>query len=258
MPIPLEELTRIFDLKELEPVLQLKLTGMEAVNYQSLSGQFSNRYINEGWMWAHVLNQFNFSSCVELCPGKSIVIDLALAFNGFEGVLTKIDYKTWEQFNPCEIKKKFSHSLLDLNVLTQTSSIPETHLFVLNHVIDDLLMGLWGERHSYGFFGIWTDWDEVDRCWDRMIAEGLGSYQSTLKKFMRDLAGKLLPNGHIVIRDYPSAYETTRRQISRTNLCRELTLSLVQELIDSGLKPIKTDNKTFFILNKLVLYNSSN
>lgn len=248
--VPHHELARIFELKELEPILQRKPTGMAAVNYQSTSGQFSNRYINEGWMWANLLAHLKFSECIELCPGKSIVVDLALAFNGFEGVLTKIDYRTWEQFNPCEINKKFSYRLLDLNVLTHTSSIPKTQLFLLNHVIDDLLMGLWAERHQYDFFGIWGDWDEVDRCWDSAISDGLKPFHETLKQFMRDLAAKLLPQGHIILRDYPSAYETTRRQLARTNFCRGLTLSLVQELQDSGLKIVNnlTDDNTFFIL----------
>lgn len=247
-----EVLTNIFEIKDLEPIFKRKLLGTEAINYLNPLAQFSTRYINEGWTWSKVLKLVSeFKSCVELCPGKSVVIDLALSYNNYSSVLTKIDYRNWDQFEPLKIKNKFSYELLNLNVITDTASIPTTDLILMNHIVDDLLMGLWGLRHEIDFFGLWNDSDKVDSCWEAVIEEGYEAYLPILKRFMCELIEKVNLGGHIILRDYPSAYETTRKQILRINFSRKLTLILIDELKENGMELLSYEtDETFFILRK--------
>lgn len=211
-------------------VLQRNVKSHQNIPYHSLQSHLSKRYINEAWIWAHVLQPLlPLQRISELCGGASIVVDLALSYLDFDHTLAKIDYQAWEELNLHEIKKSYHQSFINLNVITDTDLIPETEMIILNHSIDDLYIGLWNERHQGNYWGEFCYPDKVDATWE-IAMEERDIYLPILKAFIKKLTTRLSRGGYLVIRDYPSAYETHRKHLKRINFTRELTQILVQEL----------------------------
>jgi hypothetical protein len=228
--VPASNLSKALFSEDMTAVLQRHVKSHQNIPYHSVQSHLSKRYINEAWIWAHVLQPLlPVQKISELCAGASIVVDLALSYLGFDQSLTKIDYQSWEELNLHEIKKSYQHSFINLNVITDTDLIPETEMIILNHSIDDLYIGLWNERHQGNYWGEFCDCDKVDASWE-LAMEERDIYLPILKTFIKKLTTRLKCGGHLIIRDYPSAYETHRKHLRRINFTREITQLLLQEL----------------------------
>ncbi len=64
-------------------------------------------------------------------------------------------------------KKPYQLTFKELNVITQTESIPKTDLMLLYHSVDDLYIGLWNEKHQSNHWENFLDFEKVDQDWEK-------------------------------------------------------------------------------------------
>lgn len=233
--VPTNYLCKAFSEEAQALVLQTNKKNSQNIPYVNVQAHLSKRYINEAWIWAQTLNPYLPSQKItELCPGASLVIDLALSYLSFDKSFEKIDYQIWKGPQEHSIKKPYQQTFRELNVIAHTDSITQTDVMILNHSVDDLYMGLWNERHDGKYWEEFTDYEKVDSAWERAMPER-DLYLPKLKTFFNSAAARLRPGGWLILRDYPSAYETDRKHLSRINFTKGLTFTLVQDLLYNGM-----------------------
>jgi hypothetical protein len=256
--VPNGYLDKALSLDDRTAVLRRDVKSNQNIPYHSVQAHLSKRYTNEAWIWAQILRPLLPAQRItELCAGASIVIDMALSYLDYDRLFTKIDYQSWDHLDRHAIKRRYRQDFLDLNVITQTDEIPKTDIVILNHSIDDLYIGLWNERHQRNYWGEFCDCDKVDASWELAVQER-DLYLPALKSFIVKIASRLNDGGHLVIRDYPSAYETYRKHLKRINFTRQLTQLLVNELLAMGMTQLVPEldsypasvHETFFIRKK--------
>lgn len=258
--VPSNNLSHILTPAEISGILQRQVKSHQNIPYVISQAHLSKRYINDAWIWAQILQTlFPVEQITELCGGTSILIDVALSYLKFDKTFEKIDYQSWDGMKHFEIQKSYRLTFKNLNVITQTGSIPKTDMIILNHSVDDLYIGLWDERHQQKFWEDFTNWDKVDSSWELAMPER-DLYLPILKDFFKNAIGRLNSGGYLIIRDYPSAYETHRKHLKRINFTRELTHSIIEDFTKVGLSKQKHAidasyhplvQETFFVYKKV-------
>lgn len=260
-----ELLSKTFSKSTLNAVVNNKLSNKDNISYHTAKLPVSIRYINDALVWANVIKHINFKGqkICELCPGNSIVLDLALCYLDFKNTVTKIDYSNWVDNEKGLIDRRFNVISKSIDVIREIQSIPQSDLILLNHGIDDLFIGLWATKYGVDYFGrAMSNYEENDTCWNNAIRNNT-EHVKVLKDFVKNLASRVNKNGFIIIKIYPSGFETHYRQIKRINFTAKLTKILVNELKKYDLKQVNINlnqiegpsgskfNESFFILKNI-------
>ena len=187
--------------------------------------QITPRYLNDAYVWAGVLRDADYegNKAVELGPGRSLVLDLALAILGFSGRLMKIDVTPWPSEGGIAFRKDFEVVFLGIDILQRFDRGPIGSLMAMNHLVDDLFMHHWATANGIDFFGEVIDHPAKSRAaWaDAMADHWL--YEPALMAAAEGLARRSPPGTLVVSKNYPSLYETTYRLVERVNFTFELT-----------------------------------
>lgn len=238
--------------------------SQDNLHYIQKKSPLSLRYMNDALPWFKILSSHPAAQTItELCPGSSVVIPLALSYAGYTGRFCKIDYKNSEVTS--DILRRYQAINIDGNLLTSPEIIPSSDIIILNHAIDDLFIGLWAAKHQEPYFERFdvAHVDYLNTCWQRAICEEAEFYP-VLADFFKKLPNHLNQDGIIIVRDYPSSYETWQKDLDRINFTRSLTTKLVQEMLDTksvklqqhdldaiGLPEPSLLADTFFIMRKI-------
>ena len=238
-----EQLNKIFDNDILDIILKDKNSNKNNISYHTAKSPVSLRYINDALVWSKVLKYIKFDGkeVAELCPGNSIVIDLTLGLYNYKDTLYKVDFNKWSENKKRPIKRGFVIKAKTIDVIKKTREVPKSDLIILNHSIDDLFMGLWSEDNGVDYFGRAINiFKENDKFWKKAIANNKKQI-GVLMKFAKDLAGRIKKGGYIIIKNYPSGFETNYFQIDRINFTYELTLKVADKIIKEGFSLKKID-----------------
>jgi hypothetical protein len=201
------------------------------------------RYVNDALVWSEVLRAIDFrgQEVVELGPGRSVVLDMALAMLDFSGELLKVDQTVWRLPGEPVLRRGFSIASVMADVVHDTESTPIGDLLAMNHFVDDLFMGVWASAKGVDFFGeLMDDPGMSAAAWEDAMAHS-GEYSPTVMEVGRILGSRIPPNGLVVLRNYPSNYETHYRQVARINFTAALTRGFVEEFLDAGLAVVDVD-----------------
>lgn len=208
--------------------------------YYTTKSPISMRYINDGYVWSNIVRKIRFSAnkVLELCPGNSLVIDLALSFLNFNGVLIKADLKRWNLEEKIRIKRPFRIKLQNLNVVQDVNKLIPSNLLILNHGIDDLFIGLWAKEAKIDYYGYtFKKIKENNKYWKKAMSKS-EKYIKILKKFFQKLTDRIEDGGFIIIKSCPCGFETHFQQSERVNFTFQLTDLLVKEIKNCGFKII--------------------
>lgn len=250
-------LLKIFSMHTTNKVLKTKLLNSDNISYLNSNTPFSSRYINDAFIYYNIINSLDCFpyTITDACSGISKVTDIALAFYGFDGNFVKIDYNK-NIFNKNAIlKHKYSIEYYTFDMVQETANIPKSDIIILNHAIDDLFMGLWSNDTKTNYFDCFNKIEESNKCWKAAI-DNSEKYIKILSEFIIRLSKRLNENGYIIIKNYPSGFETQFKQFERINFTYNLTKRLIDVLVNTGLRriEIKSDLENelkFFDINNM-------
>ena len=263
--VPQERLEPLFDNSILNQIVNQQIVNRDNISYLTQKSPITNRSLNDSYIWSQILEEINFrgEAVVELGSGTSQVLDLALSFFDFKGSLIKVDYTKWGGINDSILKRPFSVALLAINIVTQTKDIPMSDLIAMNHFWDDLYMGLWSVDAQINYFDFAAHtFDEIDEYWKRAIREKQ-VYLPQVINLVKRLTDRINPGGYVIMKNYPSGYETHYRQVERVNFTFELSNLVSSTLKNNGLEEIRINLEklhgpegskypdSFFVLRKL-------
>lgn len=214
----------------------LRVSPRDALVYAT-SRRVTLRYLNDAYVWCLVLRllQWDWRHVVEVAPGRSVVARLALAMLPFDGVLDEVDYRNWARDASGDGSAlPFAIRQIQADVLTDPQLIPPADLIMLNHAIDDLFIGWWTGERGIDYYGEAMDDVEASvRIWAEAAANEAEG-QEMLAEAAREIGRRVRPGGYVVVRDYPSAYETLHRLAPRRRLTMSLTRAYVQGMRADG------------------------
>jgi len=240
--VPEAELSAVFEPNTLVSILGRKLVNSENISYLTSHSAFSIRYINDAYVWAGVLRAagFNGGNVVELGPGTSRVVDMALAFLGFDGQLTKVDYSDWPEENKA-LKQSFSARTVPIDIAAHPEQVPVADVLVMNHFTDDIFIGLWARIAGVDYYANdFVSEDDNQTAWAQAIARA-SEIKPTIFNAFAVLAKRVRYGGLIAMKNYPSGFETHMRTVGRTNFTFALAEEISDMLVESGLQRVNID-----------------
>jgi hypothetical protein len=189
-------------------------------------------YLTASEQWAAVLAHFQLteqSTVVEISPGWAPKIPLALYRQGFAGKYIGYDLSRealaqLQQFMEM-IPAKFTAEYQCGDVLQ--SPLPPADMLVMNHVIDDLLLGRYGQLKSYESVA------ELQKSWQALAQLPLATFQPLVKQLATNITNSLHQNGQLLLHQYPGYIETLHHLPAAWELTRVVTQQLVQTLLDN-------------------------
>jgi len=239
--VPGSTLQAAFDEKTRNSLVSRPTNNKNNISYLTSTSPFAIRYLNDAFIWANLFERLKFDGnlVTELGPGTSRVIDIALAFVGFDGELTKIDYTEWkEPKDGVSLRHKFTIKPLALDVVKEAEILPKSGLLVMNHFLDDLFMGLWAKASDVDYFGhAINKIEENSKCWEAAI-DMYDELVPTIFDFIENICKTIDPGNYIIIKNYPSGFETHFRQVRRVNFTRMLAEDVSEKISRNGFKRI--------------------
>lgn len=173
---------------------------------------YTNFYCDIGKNWAQILKHYdvnNYSEIVDLCPGYTPKIELALFYLGYKNKLTVIDKKVsflsdlekfTRLFNPLfKIEKKG----IDL-----FGKFKSNYRFIIaNHIIDDLAMDHFATKFGIKIEDIYRDENIVKEFWRKIIANKKQNIPEIADKIAKMLMKIVAPGGYLFLSQYKSYME---------------------------------------------------
>lgn len=203
----------------------------------------TNRYLNDAYVWANVLRQLGFvgRNVTEIAPGRSLTIALALALLEFDGELVLIDSVKWPSQSWESLRYRYSVLFHQVDIFSRPDLVEDANLLAMNHAIDDLFIGLWAAENNMDYFGPAMDSVEISNAaWANAMANPR-KHLSRLTDLASRLCGALPLGALVVIRNYPSRFETYYEQVDRVNFVAELTARLVKVFEARGFQSVGVD-----------------
>ena len=234
--VPIDRLRKLLSLKNIREILAYRVKVKNNIKYTNAKNPICMGSLNSAFVWSHIIEQSKskFNKIVELGPGKSIVIDMALSFLNFQGIFTKIDNTKWEKPDDSSLKKAFKGEFITADVVKNPDAIPASDIIIMNHFLDDLFMDLWAKKRKVDYFGpSFHSAEKGNEYWKCAIKEN-GVYIKLILSFVKKLATKVNLGGYIIIRNFPSAFETVSRQVERINFTTKLNTIVVEAFLNTG------------------------
>ena len=262
--VPEGKLQLLFSDEDKKLILSQGSLNKDSISYLSQKNAIAVRSLNNGYVWSEIFSKINFNrkTVTELGPGTSPVLDIALGFLKYNGKLIKVDYSEYAETNEQLLKQHFDVQKLVLDIVKETDKLPKTDMFTMNHFWDDLYMGLWSADNNMDYFGYAINKiEENNKFWEQAINKK-NKYLPEITKLIDKLSQKVNKNGFVIMRSFPSGFETHFNQTKRINFTFEITNFAVEEFLRNKFKQIPIDlNKingpvgskypnSFFVLQK--------
>jgi hypothetical protein len=194
------------------------------------------RLLYDSWLWRHVINQIrplsNGSEVLELLPGTSLTIPVALESAGFKGKLVRFNDEMPVPLPTCV---EFSHRW-HAGQITDLLTAPLSYDLVLgNHVIDDLLFSFyWASPEKRR--GIYSDPDLCKEAWNLMSkSDSISQLQKQVINTFLELVRRMPPPSFLVLRQYPSTFALKSHDTTRINIEMDTYFSLAEAALHSGI-----------------------
>lgn len=232
--VPDSTLKRMFG-SECQRLFNTELPDQEYLSYAKYD-PMAIRYLNDALVWASVLKRTGASdgTVVEMAPGRSMTIPMALTMLDFSGELVQVDNVDWPNRPPAVLRSRFTLRRQQEDIFTFSQSPIRTDFLVMNHVLDDLFIGLWAKENDLDFFGPAMDEIEVSESAWRNAMSDSERYEATLMGLAAQLARSLAQGCALILRNYPSRFETYHEQVDRVNFMMGLTERFIGVLRDKG------------------------
>lgn len=158
------------------------------------------------------------SKVLELLPGTSHKVALALEAMNFSGTLTQVDLLE-DRFMPTNLK--FRCQRLDADAFAKNSGWSGYDLVIGNHIVDDLLVSYLIERTTF-VRNYYHDDGEQASFWKRLDLKTIDRVAMTLSKQLIEKIATMDRGAWLVIRHYPSTIEMVYDQVRRIKLTMRL------------------------------------
>ncbi|MCX6733448.1 MAG: hypothetical protein NTX63_01405 [Candidatus Peregrinibacteria bacterium] len=223
-----------------------------------------------GKTWAAVLNELHiekYKEIVDLCPGYTPKIELALFYLKYKGKLTILD-KDRNAMNELEKFLALFEPQYTINKKTVDmfrSRAKKYKMVLANHIVDDLVIDYFSSKWSISSHDLYEKEGQFQALWQRVLEHEQDHYVEILPQIVRALEGYVETKGWICITHYKSYMEKLLDLENATRFTRKLLKGVIAELIKKGFKnheeiPAKAFKKfrghfgprDCFVLQKLV------
>jgi hypothetical protein len=184
----------------------------------SVESPFDFRLLYHTWLWGMVLTSVTEPTCqpcvIELLPGSSLCIPVALESIEYRGVLVQLNDDV-----PRRIPEwfHFGHAWLAGKLVNLACRLPGAGAIVGNHIIDDLLFdhicaGCGDKRLRY------SDVALCKATWASLAeSSALGSVQEAMTGLFRRLVQSMSYPSKLILRHHPSTFALTSGDLPRVN-----------------------------------------
>lgn len=169
-------------------------------------------YCFMGKTWARVLKKINinrYKQVVDLCPGYTPKVELALFYLGYKGEIMLLDQensstkqveKFMQLFNPkYKIKRKKINLFGDLKDKYQ--------IIIGNHIIDDLVIDYFCKKTKIKPSEVYEKEGKLVEVWKRIFADKKNITKNLVPKISKIFEKLMAKNGLILIAQYQSYIE---------------------------------------------------
>lgn len=198
-------------------------------------------YCEIGQNWAKILRTINvnkYKEVVDLCPGYTPKIELALFYSGFKGKVIAIDkdidspkrlVKFMELFNP---PFKIIPTKLDL-----FDNFKSKHKLIIgNHVIDDLVVDLFCKKWGISQTEIYEKEGAIINLWNKILTDKNKNLSESLEKIANIFERITSKNSLILLSQYKSYMERLLNLDEAARFSRTLFNMIIKELCKKGFK----------------------
>lgn len=200
---------------------------------------YTNFYCDIGKNWAKLLKPFNvnkYSEIVDLCPGFTPKIELALFYLGYKNQLTVIDKKISFLGDLEKFTKLFNpHFKLVKKKLDLFSNFKSRHQFIIaNHIIDDLAMDHFAKKYEFKIDDIYQNENCMKNFWQKIIADKEKNI-SEISDLIAEIFIKIVDSkGYLFISQYKSYMEKLLNMNSVPYFNKKVLKVVVDKLSKSG------------------------
>jgi hypothetical protein len=199
--------------------------------YISAADKPHYRLLYASWYWKallqYVVKLNRHARVLELLPGRTATLSLALESLGFQGTYDRIDLSPEM---PEHRSLSFRGSIITMDALDILHNRYEYDVIIGNHILDDLILHLYGKevgssgaasREGSASSDVWT-----------AIADGgsVGRFADRLSTFFTALLDGMRPGGALVLRHYPSTFELRTSATRRIRLLEGIFSWLAKDL----------------------------
>jgi hypothetical protein len=163
---------------------------------------------------------------LELLPGKTMNLPIALESLGFTGGLDRLDLMPQPllAFLRCRCRSLYQ------DAFTFVKSRLRYDVVVANHVVDDLLMYL-HFRERYYTMPPYSHPDAARSAWAHLAAAGATSdHSGRLARLFEEIVFNMPARGTLVLREYPSTFELRTGDLGRTDYLAKIYRHITDRL----------------------------
>jgi hypothetical protein len=197
--------------------------------YISEAAQPHYRLLHASWylkaLLRDVVNLNRHARVLELLPGRTATLSLALESLGFQGTYDRLDLSP-------ELSEhrslSFGGSVIAMDALEILHNRYEYDVIIGNHIIDDLILHLYCKE--VGSPGAAGESSASSDAWAAICGGGVGRFADRLSTFFTALLDGMRPGGVIVLRHYPSTFELRTSATRRIRLLEGIFSWLANDL----------------------------
>ncbi len=186
--------------------------------------------------WREIFLSFNLQkirSIIDLCPGWSPKIELALLQTKFDGTIIAID-KSQEALDCFHtlidpFPKKFQVRVVKANILDNSPNFDrKTDMVVANHIFDDLLIDYFLGKQGKTNINVFQDRKYFEEIWEDILKEK--NIEEIIFDKLKDLFLQLVnKNGYFIVAQYFGYQEKLYNLEKAYYLCRKIMKRVVSE-----------------------------
>ena len=185
----------------------------------------------DSWLWYQILNQAgaidSVVNALELLPGTSFTIPIALTRKGFVGTLDRVDEAA--EFS-CPKAISFPGRWIQRNLLEQSINVVQYDLILGNHILDDLLISMeFPNQDNRNLF--YADADLSKRAWAQVVNSDTRTIsENRVVDVLLGIVERMKVGAYLVIRHYPPSIAITSGDAARIAVEMGVYRKLVAEL----------------------------
>ena len=191
----------------------LKFSEDSTISYVHVEqSRLKYKTLYDSYLWKIALEQLSaerpIETVLELLPGRSFTLPIALASLGFTGVFDQVDREKTISINQNLVK--YSSNWLPKDLLANQDCERQYDMVVGNHVIDDLAFSALMGPIEAGEYSVFADPDYLDPTrsalvWRRAIGK-IKWLTHLVHGILVGLLNNLTLGAVLILREYPSSF----------------------------------------------------
>jgi hypothetical protein len=177
-------------------------------------------------IWEQIISTLpikSFHKVIDICPGYTPKIELALCRLGYKKKITIIDQDRRTTRRLLSILRLF-HPQFVLSVLNKNVTNVSTNasLVVANHILDDVTLEFYGKRNNIPLDKIYNNETLLINTWKNIVKQKDHIYRNLVPKLTDALNRYVKTNGYLCMTQYPSYMEKLLDLKNSVQFCSEL------------------------------------